>query len=50
MRTLRSAYNKVISIKQLEQTYPFRNVYTGVERTHKRAVREGIMVCLQNWI
>lgn len=47
MRTLRSAYNKVISIKQLEQTYPFRNVYTGVERTHKRAVREGIMVCLQ---
>ena len=47
MRTLRSAYNKVISIKQLKQTYPFRNVYTGVERTHKRAVREGIMVCLQ---
>lgn len=47
MRTLRSAYNKVISIKQLEQTYPFRNVYTGVERTRKRAVREDVMVCLQ---
>lgn len=47
MRTLRSAYNKVISTKQWEQTYPFRNVYTGVERTRKRAVREDVMVCLQ---
>ena len=47
MRTLRSAYNKVINTKQLEQTYPFRNVYTGVERTRKRAVREDIMVRLQ---
>lgn len=33
MRTLRSAYNKVISRNQMEQTFPFRNVYTGVERT-----------------
>ena len=47
MRTLRSAYNTVINTKQLEQTYPFRNVYTGVERTRKRAVREDIMVRLQ---
>jgi hypothetical protein len=37
----------VINTKQLEQTYPFRNVYTGVERTRKRAVREDIMVRLQ---
>ena len=47
MRTLRSAYNKVISRNQMEQTSPFRNVYTGVERTRKRAVPEDIMVRLQ---
>ena len=47
MRTLRSAYNKVISRNQMEQTFPFRNVYTGVERTSKRAVPEDIMVRLQ---
>lgn len=47
MRTLRSAYNKVISRNQMEQTFPFRNVYTGVERTRKRAVPEDIMVRLQ---
>lgn len=27
--------------------YPFRSVYTGVERTRKRAIREDIMVRLQ---
>ena len=47
MRTLRSAYNKVISRNQMEQTFPFRNVYTGVERTRKRAVPEDIMVRFQ---
>ncbi len=47
MRTLRSAYNKVINRNQMEQTFPFRNVYTGVERTRKRAVPEDIMVRLQ---
>ena len=47
MRTLRSAYNKVINRNQMEQTFPFRNVYTGVERTRKRAVHEDIMVHLQ---
>lgn len=31
----------------MEQTFPFRNVYTGVERTRKRAVPEDIMVRLQ---
>ena len=48
MRTLRSAYNKMVSRNQLEQTFPFQNVYTGVERTRKRAVHEDIMVRLQN--
>lgn len=47
MRTLRSAYNKVISRNQMEQTFPFQKVYTGVDRTRKRAVHEDIMVLLQ---
>ncbi len=47
MRTLRSAYNKMIIRNRLEQTYPFRNVYTGVERTRKRAVHEEVMIRLQ---
>lgn len=47
MRTLRSAYNKVIIRNKLEQKHPFRNVYTGVERTRKRAVQEEAMLRLQ---
>lgn len=48
MRNLRSAYNKLVSRNLMEQTFPFRNVYTGVERTRKRAVREGIIIRLLN--
>lgn len=48
MRNLRSAYNKLVSRNLMEQTFPFRNVYTGVERTRKRAVREGVMTRLLN--
>jgi len=47
MRTLRSAYNKVINRNQMEQTFPFRNVYTGVERTRKRAVHEDTIIRIQ---
>ncbi len=42
MRTLRSAYNKVISRNQMEQTFPFRNVYTGVERTRNSYCTRGM--------
>ena len=48
MRNLRSAYNKLVSRNLTEQTFPFRNVYTGVERTRKRAVREGAVIRLLN--
>lgn len=46
MRTLRSAYNKIVNRYKVEQTFPFRNVYTGVGRTRKRAVREDVMMQL----
>ena len=38
MRNLRAAYNKAVQQGLTVQRYPFRYVYTGVERTHKRAV------------
>lgn len=38
MRTLRAVYNKAVRKGLVEQTYPFRNVYTGVDRTKKRAI------------
>lgn len=46
MRTLRSAYNKIVDRYKAEQAFPFRNVYTGVGRTRKRAVREDVMMWL----
>ena len=38
MRILRAAYNKAVRTGLVEQTYPFKNVYTGIDRTRKRAV------------
>lgn len=40
MRVLRAAYNKAVSEGLARQAGPFRNVYTGIERTAKRAVSE----------
>ena len=40
MRVLRAAYNKAADEGQTRQNHPFRNVYTGIERTPKRAVSE----------
>ena len=40
MRVLRAAYNKAAGEGLTRQAYPFRNVYTGIERTVKRAVSE----------
>lgn len=47
MRTLRSAYNTAVARKLTKQAFPFRNVYTGVERTRKRAVPEEVIISLQ---
>lgn len=38
MRILRSVYNKAVSEGLTEQRYPFKQVFTGVERTVKRAM------------
>lgn len=40
MRILRAVYNKAVRLRLVEQTYPFHNVYTGIDRTRKRAVDE----------
>lgn len=38
MRNLRAVYNHAVNLRLVEQTHPFRNVYTGVDRTRNRAV------------
>jgi integrase len=40
MRILRSVYNKAAEKHLVTQNYPFSKVYTGIERTHKRAIDE----------
>ena len=46
MRIMRSVYNKAVRIGLTEQTFPFRNVYTGIDRTRKRAVNEDVITQL----
>ncbi|MFI3296771.1 MAG: site-specific integrase [bacterium] len=38
MRILRAAYNRAVESGLIEQKYPFKYVYTGVDKTLKRAV------------
>ncbi len=38
MRTLRAVYNRAVRLRIVVQQYPFANVYTGVDKTKKRAV------------
>ena len=40
MRILRATYNKAVRRGVVEQTFPFRNVYTGIDMTRKRAIDE----------
>ncbi len=47
MRILRAVYNKAVKQHLVIQTFPFKNVYTGVDRTRKRAIDEDIIVQLQ---
>lgn len=46
MRVLRAVYNKAVRQKLVEQQYPFIEVYTGIDRTRKRAVSESIIARL----
>ena len=43
MRILRAVFNKAVRCGYAEQTYPFRDVYTGIDRTRKRAVGENVI-------
>ncbi|OKZ18151.1 MAG: hypothetical protein BHV77_13680 [Bacteroides sp. 43_108] len=40
MRILRAVYNKAVHNGIAMQTFPFQNVYTGVDKTRKRAINE----------
>ena len=46
MRILRAVYNKAVRQKLVDQSHPFTEVYTGVDRTRKRAVAETIIAQL----
>ena len=46
MRILRAVYNKAVRYGYAEQTFPFRDVYTGIDRTRKRAVGEAVIARL----
>ena len=43
MRILRAVYNKAVRRGYADQSYPFRDVYTGIDRTRKRAVGENVI-------
>jgi len=43
MRIMRAVYNKAVRLKLVEQSYPFTEVYTGIDRTRKRAVPESVI-------
>ena len=43
MRILRAVYNKAVRQSLIRQKFPFRNVYTGIDRTRKRAVDERVL-------
>ncbi|MCM1484488.1 MAG: site-specific integrase [Muribaculaceae bacterium] len=38
MRILRATYNRAVEQGIVNQSYPFRHVYTGIEKTRKRAL------------
>lgn len=46
MRALRSIYNQAVSRGLTVSKNPFRDVYTGIDKTSKRAVNEDIIVKL----
>lgn len=47
MRALRSAYNQAVSRGLCSQRQPFAEVYTGVDKTIKRAVSEDVVIRLK---
>lgn len=43
MRILRAVYNKAVRQHNIGQSNPFRNVYTGIDKTCKRAIDEKLI-------
>lgn len=43
MRIMRAVYNKAVKQKLVKQTFPFSEVYTGIDKTRKRAVTESLI-------
>ena len=43
MRILKAVYNKAVRQRLIEQTFPFSEVYTGVDVTRKRAIDEPLL-------
>lgn len=43
MRIMRAVYNKAARQKLVETVHPFSEVYTGIDRTRKRAVSEALI-------
>ena len=43
IRIMRAVYNKAVRHKFVEQSHPFTEVYTGIDRTRKRAVSESVI-------
>lgn len=48
MRTLRAVYNIAVERNLTEQQHPFRHVYTGMDKTVKRALPLGIIRKIRN--
>ncbi|GHT69465.1 transposase [Bacteroidia bacterium] len=48
MRALRAIYNQAVKKGLTTQKHPFREIYTGVDKTIKRAVNEKIIIQLKN--
>ena len=47
MRILRAVYNRAVEKDLVIQQYPFRQVYTGIDKTRKRAVDLGVVKLLK---
>lgn len=47
MRNLRSVYNKAVLEEGISQSFPFQNVYTGIDKTAKRSVSEETIIRLK---
>lgn len=47
-RILRAVYNRAVDEEIIEQRYPFRHVYTGVDKTVKRALPLSIIKKIKN--